>query len=153
MKITVDRKWKKPTYTIGIAYINGVRFSETMEDRDRGLTDKMTEAQVAAKKVYGETAIPTGTYEIKLTYSSKFAKRTWGKRYKGLVPLVDNVKGFSGVRIHPLNTAADSLGCLGFGKNSKVGMITEATQYYYKLMDNYILPAVKRGEKIELEIK
>jgi hypothetical protein len=153
MKILIDRKWKKPTYTIGIAYIDGVRFSETMEDPDRGLSDKMTEEEVKTRKVYGQTAIPTGTYEVKLTYSPKFANRTWGKKYKGLVPSVEKVKGFSGVRLHPLNTAADSLGCLGFGRNTKVGMITDATKYYYKLMDNHILPAIRRGEKIELTIR
>lgn len=153
MKILIDRKWKKGTYTIGIAYIDGVRFSETMEDKDRGLSDDMTETEIKAKKVYGQTAIPTGVYEIKLTYSPKFANRIWGKKYKGLVPSVEKVKGFSGVRLHPLNTAADSLACIGFGKNSKIGMITDATQYYYRLMDNYLLPAVKRGERIELTIK
>lgn len=153
MKILVDRKWKKETYTIGIAYINGVRFSETIEDRDRGLTNNMTVDEINSKKVYGQTAIPVGTYKIKLTYSSKFANRAWGKKYKGMVPSVENVKGFSGVRLHPLNTAADSLGCIGFGKNTQVGMITDATKYYYKLMDNYILPAIRKGENIELIIK
>lgn len=153
MKILVDRKWKKETYTIGIAYINGERFSETVEDRDRGLNNNMTVDEINFKKVYGQTAIPVGTYKVKLTYSPKFANRGWGKKYKGMVPFVENVKGFSGVRLHPLNTAADSLGCIGFGKNSQVGMITDATKYYYKLMDNYILPAIRRGEPIEITIR
>lgn len=153
MEILIDRKWKKDAYTIGIAYVNGIRFSETMEDKDRGLSTDMTESQILSKKVYGKTAIPTGTYEIKMTYSNKFANRAWGKRYAGKVPQILNVKGFTGVRLHPLNTAEDSLGCIGFGKNTEKGRITQATQYYYKLLDSYILPAIKKGEKVILTIR
>ena len=84
MKLLVKRTWKKDTYTIGILYINGVRFSETMEDMDRGLNDKMSVEEIKKKKVYGETAIPTGTYEIDMnTVSPKFKTRIWGQRYNG----------------------------------------------------------------------
>jgi hypothetical protein len=153
MNITLERKWKKSTYTIGIVYVNNIRFSESVEDADRGLADTMNEAEITARKIYGKTAIPTGTYEIELTYSPKFATRAWGKKYKGLVPEIKKVKGFSGVRIHPLNTAEDSLGCIGCGRNLEKGKVLYATEYYYKLMDNYIVPASKRGEKMTITIK
>jgi len=153
MKIVIDRKWKKSAYTIGVMTIDGERFSETLEDPDRGLTSKMTEAEIKTKKIYGITAIPTGTYEIKMTYSPKFATRVWGKRYQGQVPEIMNVRGFLGVRVHPLNTAADSLGCIGVGRNLEKGKILQSTEYYYKLLDKYILPAIKKGEKVTLTIK
>lgn len=153
MELLLDRKWKKDTYTIGIMYVNGVRFSETVEDKDRGLSDKMPLAEIKAKKVYGKTAIPTGTYEIMMTYSPKFASKAFGKKYGGKVPQMMNVKGYEGVRIHPFNTAEDSYGCVAVGKNSIKGQVTQSTAYYYKLMDNYIMPAVKKGEKITLTIK
>lgn len=152
MKIKVERKWKKETYTIGKMYVNGVVFGDTIEDKDRGLSLGMGVAAIKAGKVYGKTAIPTGRYEVKLTYSPKFAKNTWGKRYKGLVPQILNVPAYEGVRIHPFNTAEESLGCIAVGKNSVKGKVLQATQYYYQLMDHYILPAVKKGEKVELEI-
>lgn len=153
MNITIERKWKKDTYTIGVMYIDGVRFSETMEDKDRGLKSTMSELEIKSKKVYGKTAIPTGTYLIKMLYSPKFATRSWGKRYEGNVPQIMDVKGFSGVRIHPLNTAEDSLGCIGVGRNLEKGKILKSTEYYYKLLDNYILPALKRREIVKLFIK
>lgn len=153
MNITIERKWKKDTYTIGVMYIDGVRFSETMEDKDRGLKSMMSEAEIKSKKVYGKTAIPTGTYLIKMLYSPKFATRPWGKKYEGNVPQIMDVKGFSGVRIHPLNTAEDSLGCIGVGRNLEKGKILKSTEYYYKLLDNYILPALKRREIVKLFIK
>lgn len=153
MELLVDRKWKENDYTIGKLYVNGKEFSDTLEDRDRGLKSYMTHCEIANMKVYGQTAIPTGTYEIQMTHSSKFANRTWGKKYGGKVPQLMSVKGYKGVRIHPLNTAKDTLGCIGVGKNTSKGMITNSTAYYYRLLDNYILPALKRKEKILITIK
>jgi hypothetical protein len=152
MKLKVDRMWKKETYTIGKMYVNGKVFGDTIEDTDRGLRLTMKTAEIMAGKIYGRTAIPTGTYDVKLTYSPKFANNTWGKKYRGLVPEIMNVPAWKGVRIHPFNTAEESLGCIAVGKNSVKGKVLQSTQYYYNLMDKYILPAVKRGEKIELEI-
>lgn len=153
MKLLIDRKYKKETYTIGILYVNGVRFSEVIEDKDRGLDDSMSDFEIKSKKVYGKTAIPTGIYKLTMTYSSKFAARTWASKYNGKVLEIPNVKGFSGVRIHPGNTAEDSLGCILPGRNLEKGKVLQSTKYYYKLLDEHILPAMKRGEEVTLEIK
>lgn len=153
MKLLVDRKWKENGYTIGKLYINGKEFCDTLEDKDRGLSSTQSLNDIKIRKVYGQTAIPTGTYVVEMTYSSKFTGRAWGKKYKGRVPQLLNVKGFEGVRIHPLNTAKDTLGCIGVGKNTSKGMITNSTAYYYKLLDDHILPALNKGERITLTIK
>lgn len=153
MQLTLERKWKKDTYTIGKLFINGTFFSNTLEDKDRGLTSSMTLEEINKKKIYGQTAIPSGTYEVKLTYSNRFHSRVWGKKYNGKVPELLNVKGFGGVRIHPGNKAADTLGCILVGKNSAVSMVTNSQAYYFKLLDNYIVPAINKGEKILLTIK
>lgn len=153
MELLVDRKWKKETYTIGKLYVNGVEFSDTLEDKDRGLTSNMSPEDIKKKKVYGETAIPTGDYTVSLTYSPKFATRSWGIRYNGKVPQINNVNGFSGVRIHPLNKPNDTYGCIGIGRNSAKGVITDSSKYYFKLLDNYIIPALKKGETISLTIR
>ena len=152
MRIKVERKWKNEDYTIGIMYVNGTRFSETLEDKDRGLKDSMTEEEIKNKKIYGKTAIPTGTYKIKMTYSPKFASRVWGRKYQGKVIQIMNVKGFSGVRIHPGNTAGESLGCIFPGRNLEKGKVLQSTAYYYKLLDNHILPALKRDEEVTITI-
>lgn len=153
MEILVDRKYKKSTYTIDKWYVNGTFFSEGLEDPDRGLKDSMTLEEINKKKVYGQTAIPTGTYEIKMTYSNRLHGRAYAQKYGGKLPELLNVKGFGGVRIHPFNYASESLGCLTVGKNSIKGGVTNATQYFYKLMDNFIIPATKKGEKIKITIK
>lgn len=153
MELTVDRRWKKDTYTIGKWYVNGVAVGDSMEDKDRGLTDSMPLEKIQKIKVKNETAIPTGTYEVRMSYSPKFSGRAWARKYNGEVPEILNVKGFSGVRIHPMNSALDSSGCIGIGKNSIKGRITNSTNYYYMLLDKYIIPACKKGEKIILVVK
>ena len=158
MEITVERKWKRGTYTVGIFYLNGQRFSDgkhycnTLEDVDRGLTQDMSLDEIKKKKVFGETAIPKGTYEVRFTYSPKFYNRTWAKPYFGKVPEVLNVKDFAGVRIHPFNTAKESLGCIALGRNTQKGMVTEST-YWCEMLYNKLWEAEKRKEKITLTIK
>lgn len=153
MKLRVSRKWKKPEYTIGQFFIDGVKFSETVEDKDRGLSDSMPESEVKAKKIYGQTAIPTGEYEVRLTWSSKFHDRAWCKKYGGKCPQIMDVKGFQGIRIHPFNTAQESLGCIAVGENKVRGKVINSTSFFLKLMDEHIMPALKKGEKISIVIE
>lgn len=154
MNIIVERAWKKDTYTIGKLIIDGKRICETIEDKDRGLTDNMSVDEIKKKKVYGETAIPAGTYTISMTViSPKFKSRVWAKKYGGIVPRILNVKGFDGVLLHPMNTAKDSYGCIGMGRNTAVGKVTNSTYWFYYIMDNYLIPAKNRKETIQLTIK
>lgn len=154
MNIIVERAWKKDTYTIGKLIIDGKRICETIEDKDRGLTDNMSVDEIKKKKVYGETAIPAGTYTISMAViSPKFKSRAWAKKYGGIVPRILNVKGFDGVLLHPMNTAKDSYGCIGMGRNTAVGKVTNSTYWFYYIMDNYLIPAKNRKEVIQLTIK
>ena len=123
MELLVERAWPKETYTVGKFYIDGKRFGESMEDKDRGLNQSMSEAQIAKLKKYGETAIPKGRYEVKMTVSPKFSRKAWAKPTAGKVPEICCVPGYEGVRIHPLNSAKDSLGCIGVGKNDKLTLV------------------------------
>lgn len=153
MEILVDRKYKKNTYTIGIMYINGKYFSETMEDKDRGLMSGMSETEIKSRKIYGMTAIPTGRYKVKLTYSPKFKDRPWAESQKGKVIQIMNVKGFSAIRIHPGNTAEDSLGCILVGRNLERGKVVQSAETYQMLATNYVAPALERGEEVWITIK
>lgn len=154
MEITIKRIAKKATYTIGRLYVDGKYVCDTLEDKDRGLTDDMSLSDIKSKKVYGETAIPTGTYKLDMnTVSPKFKDRSWAKPYDGKIPRFVDVKGFDGVLIHPLNKSSETLGCVGVGKNTIVGMVTDSTNTFKMLMDNYLIPAKKRGESITITIE
>lgn len=124
MEIKLRRIAFKDTYTIGKLYVDGKYVCDTIEDKDRGLTNTMDIKEIMKKKVYGETAIPYGKYKVDITYSPRFKK---------MMPLLEGVTGFIGVRIHSGNTAKDSLGCIIVGKNTKVGMVTDSRATYSKL--------------------
>ena len=124
MRIELVRIAFKDTYTIGKLYVDGKYECDVLEDVDRGLDSSMSESEILKRKVKGETAIPTGHYVINITYSPK---------YKRMMPLLLDVKGFSGIRIHSGNTAKDTEGCLIVGKNKKVGMVLESRDTYKRL--------------------
>lgn len=154
MELKVKRVAKKEDYTIGKLYIDGVYFADTLEDCDRGLTQDMPLEEIQAKKVYGKTAIPKGTYEVDMnTVSPKFKDRSWAKPYGGKLPRLIGVKGFEGVLLHVGNTASDSSGCLLVGKNSIKGMVTDSTRTFHTLMSKYLLPSKVKGERITITIE
>lgn len=125
MNILIKRIAKKDNYTIGNLYINGQYFCDTLEDKDRDLKQTDNIITIKAKKIFGKTCIPMGTYNVVLSYSPKFKK---------ILPLVENVKGFSGIRIHQGNTADDTEGCILVGKNNIVGMVTHSQDTLNELL-------------------
>ena len=153
MKLKVNRRWKKDTYVIGDLYCNGIRLFNTLEDTDRGLNSSMPVGIINQKKIPGKTAIPTGTYTVVLSYSPKFSNKSWSKKYGGLVPEIKDVKGYSGIRIHPGNSDKDVEGCIAIGENKAVGKVLNSTKCYYELMDKYLVPAWSAKEEITIIIK
>lgn len=156
MQLLVDRKWKKESYTISNLFVDGVWFSNVIEDKDRGLTKTMPLSVIKARKVKGETAIPSGTYAITMRVKSpKFSAWNYKKSYgfcDGYVPRLLGVPGFDGILIHIGNTAANSEGCLCVGINDRKGMVTKSTETFRKLWYK-LKEADDRGESISITIK
>ena len=127
---------------------------DSLEDPDRGLTQDMDIDTIKAIKVYGETAIPKGRYELRMDRVSAALKgRAYAKKYGGCLPYLVNVPGFEGVLIHPFNSASESRGCIAPGEFvAKTGKLRNSTRAFYDLMDYYLLPAHRRGQKIYIEI-
>lgn len=142
MNITLNRIAKRDSYTIGKLYIDGQYFCDTLEDKDIGLNQQMSVQQISSKKIYGQTSIPTGTYKIIISYSSRFKKQ---------MPLLLNVPGFAGIRIHTGNTSADTEGCILVGKNKAVGKVLESRDTYNKLFAKLVEASKK--EVITITIK
>lgn len=102
----VHRDAPKPGHpTLGKLYIwrDGVwkYFSETLEDEYRG--------QDPRNKVAGRTCIPCGDFILSIDYSPKFGRPM--PHIHG--PELDD--NWQGLRIHALNTADQTEGCLGVG--------------------------------------
>ena len=144
MKLKIKRIFKGDKYTIGHLYINNIYFCDTLEDKVRNLPKE--------PKVYGETAIPAGIYEIDMnTISPKFRSRSWAKKWGGIVPRLKNVPYFEGVLIHVGNNKDDTDGCIIVGDNQIVGGLVNSTIQFNRLMLR-LIDAKKRGESITIEI-
>ena len=130
-------------------------FCWTLEDEDRGLTQDMALPQIERIKVKGKTAIPRGTYRVRLRVSPRFKDRYWTKKYGGRVPYLEGVPGFSGVCIHVGNTPEDTEGCIlvGMLHSGIRGHIFDSALAFEELMDFYIWPAYQRSEEIWLTIE
>lgn len=123
---TVIRTEFTDTYTMGKFYINNEYFCDTLEDTVRE----------DGKKIYGETAIPAGRYDIIITFSPKFKRE---------LPLLLKVPNFDGVRIHNGSYPKDTLGCILVGKRYADGMLTNSRETINKLMDFISVEEVKRN--------
>ena len=154
MRLTLQRIAKRETYTIGHLYVDGIYVCDTVEDKDRGLKSHHPIEQIKKAKVYGETAIPMGTYTIDMDkVSPKFSSLSWAKPYGGKIPRLRSVPGFESILIHTGNTAASSLGCILVGINDKVGRVSDSQKTFKRLMDDYLIPAHERGETITITIQ
>lgn len=132
MKLKLYRKFLGNKYTIGKLFINDEYICDTLEDvvRSEGI------------KVYGETAIPYGVYEIVLTMSPRFKK---------ILPLLLNVPNFEGVRIHTGNTEKDTEGCILIGYNKVKGKVINSRIAFDKVMKQLELATIN-NEKITIEV-
>ena len=97
---------KTEEFTDGVLHTSGVYFCDTLEDPVRDLNKDGDLNDPGEGKIYGDTAIPFGNYEVVISWSPKFKK---------FMPLITGVNGFSGIRIHGGRTKKDTLGCLLVG--------------------------------------
>lgn len=135
MELKLNRIFLGSSATIGELYVDGEHIADTLEDRVRP----------EGEKVYGKTAIPEGTYEVKLTYSPRFKK---------ILPEILNVPNFSGIRIHCGNSSADSSGCVlvGTWDGEKEDWIRDSKIAFNKLM-SLLQSAEDKKEIITIIVK
>lgn len=138
MNLTLIREDFTGTSTIGRLFVNNAFFCYVLEDKDRGLTQDQSLIVINTKKIFGVTAIPYGTYDVKLSMSNRF---------KRVLPEILNVKGYDGVRIHRGNTAVDTLGCLIVGFKKGVNTVFESTK-----AEEALIEAMQGNVKITLTI-
>lgn len=142
MEIQVNRIARKDGYTIGRMSLNGEYFCDTLEDTDRGLNSTMSSDEILAKKIKGQTAIPTGKYDVLLTFSPRF---------KRVLPFLLNVPGYQYIRVHHGNRPDSTEGCLLVGENKAKGQVLNSRATLEKLM-SVLLECEKRKEKISITI-
>ena len=142
MKLRLERRYRKSNYCIGKLYINDKYFSDVLEDPDRDLYDNMSLEEIQQLKIKGDTCIPYGTYNVTITYSPKFKRN---------LPLINNVKGFEGIRIHEGNSSKDTQGCPLLGFNKAKGRVLNSKDTVNKFI-TIIQQALNRGENVTIEV-
>lgn len=157
MELKLFRTHKKENYTIGTLYVDNKKFCDTLEDKDRGLHQNMSLSTINSLKVYKETAIPVGTYEITLdVVSPKFSTYSFYQEVcKGKLPRLLNVPGFEGILIHVADgiKGADLLqGCIGVGENKIKGGLINGKETFKRLY-SCLLEAKSKQEKITISIE
>ena len=145
MNLYLYRRIKKSTYTIGKLY-EGVSFlCNTLEDVIRELIDLNDDGDFNDPdegKVYGQTAIPAGRYQIKIQHSEKFNKD---------MPYLQNVPGFTGIMIHGGATAEHTAGCILTGENAGNGRLINGPAWSGVIREK-ITKAIHDGEEVWIEI-
>ena len=137
MHLTLKRTTLTKESTIGELSVDGVVECYVLEDVVR---------PASAPKGFGRTAIPVGTYQVLVTFSTRFQRR---------MPLLVNLPGGDisfggrriddcGVRIHSGNTAADTEGCLLVGLDKKVDFVGRSRDAFSRLFPR-IQDAAKGG--------
>ena len=134
MEMILTRTAKQADYTIGRLMVNGQYLCDTMEPTWRDLRHE--------GKVYGRTAIPEGTYRVFITKSMKFHK--W-------LPLLWQVPGFEGIRIHAGNYPRDTQGCILVGWNKQRGVLI-GSRAALMLVINEITAALARNEAVWIKV-
>lgn len=132
MKLLLKREPSTAKSTTGKLYLDGNFECYILEDVVREV------------KIPGETAIPEGTYQVVITHSPRFKK---------FLPLLVDVPGFTGVRIHCGNRPEDTEGCLlpGRVRDPKGDGVLESKPAFTALFAK-LSAATKAGDVISLEI-
>lgn len=135
MKLTLIRTGRLETYTTGVLYVSDRMFCHTLEPRWRNLKIE--------KKVKGKTAIPEGTYRVRLLDSPKFGRT---------MPCLMDVPHFSGILIHTGNSVADTKGCILVGERGEYGSLMNSRPAFDRLYQ-MLESASDRGEEITITIQ
>lgn len=127
MELKLKRIAYRDKYTIGRLFIDGEYFCDTLEDIPREV------------KIINETCVPKGVYKVIINLSNRF---------KRLMPLLLNVPGFDGIRIHNGVNQNNTSGCILVGKNTIIGQLTDSKNIFESLFK--ILNATKENITIEI---
>lgn len=137
MRLLLTRVFFLPDRTIGRLFIDDIYFCDTLEDKNRDINHN-GKFDNEESKVYGETCIPFGEYEVKVTYSPKFKRE---------LPILLDVPNFEGIRIHRGNYIKDTLGCILVGDINKDNNLINSTK-----TENNLVSILKKEKEITLEI-
>ena len=140
MKLLLKRIHFGETFTVGQLY-EVTEYGQSplcyvLEDKYREVEGQ----DVKVWKVQDKTAIPKGVYDVRITFSNRFQSK---------LPLLIDVPGFTGIRIHTGNSSKNTEGCL------LVGMTWDGKSDWIgssKVAMGLIMPMIERAKDCTIEI-
>lgn len=135
-RLTLTRISRQEKCTIGILHEGGTILCYTLEPQWRDLEHE--------KKVMGRTAIPEGTYRIRMSPSKKFRR---------MMPYLMEVPNFTGVMIHPGNRVEDTEGCILVGERDKLNTLMYSRRTFERLYETLFEQANEEGGELEIVIE
>ena len=150
MKLEVLRFSSQADSTSGILFetTNGKRtfLCYTIEDEQRDV------------KVWGETRIPAGTYQLELRTEGGFHNRyksRYGDWHKGMI-WVKDVPGFEWILWHTGNTDESTAGCLILGNSQESNIVKKdgfvgSSRDAYKFVYPRVVAAIESGIRVNVE--
>lgn len=139
MNLTIEREESTEKSTAGRMCIDGPFECYTLEDVVREVPGQPVEFW----KIPGQTAIPAGTYNVIITPLVRFRRD---------MPLLENVPGFTGIRIHPGNTDEDTEGCILVGNFRETSDLIRGSRDAFERLFTKIKNALYTGQKVTLKI-
>ena len=144
----------------GVDSTNGLLFKIDEETGKKEFLAYTLEDEPRTEKIYGETRIPQGSYEICLRgmggFHEKYAKR-FPDIHEGMLHVID-VPNFDYILIHCGNTDDHTAGCLLVGdsqENNKItknGFIGKSTNAYKRIYPS-IAKTLKEGGCVTITYK
>ena len=135
-RLTLTRTSKWEGCTTGILHEGGTILCYTLEPQWRNLK--------CEKKVMGRTAIPEGTYRVRMAPSQKFRR---------MMPYLMEVPNFTGVMIHPGNRVEDTEGCILVGERDKPNTLVNSRRTFERLYDSLFNQVDEGGCELEIVIE
>ena len=130
MKLLLVRKKFLKDRTIGELYLEGIGwYCDTLEPHSIDWSKE--------KKVKGKTAIPEGTYKVKIGWSTK---------HGSMVPWLQNVPHFTGIQIHTGNVPKHSAGCI------LVGIVSANCLFDSGIVFRKLMGHLKKEKNIEIMV-
>ena len=129
-------------------FTSGLLFDVT--DNKRKFLCYTLEDQAQTTKVYGETRIPAGTYNLTLRteggFHTRYLAKFGGEFHKGMI-YVNDVPDFEYILWHIGNTDDDTAGCLLLGKTQQANFIGSSGDAYKDVYPK-VRDAILYGEKV-----
>ncbi len=132
MKLTLVRRWFGPDKTIGKLLVNGIFRYYVLEDLVRP----------DGEKVANQTAIPYGKYPVSVSLSPKLGR---------ILPLIEDVPNFSGIRIHAGVDESWTSGCVLISRTLKDGKLVLDREAEVELKD-IIQNALDYGNPVNIVV-